>query len=125
MEVTSHWGYHLLVDMSGCNANITQVLVIRNFLLDLIHAIDMTAVGDPIIKFLNPSDPTIGAGFSVMQLIETSNITCHFVDHNSTGYIDIFSCKNFDPKVAFNVIENYFAPEAVNTQFILRHAPKI
>ena len=40
------------------------------------------------------------AGYSLVQLIETSAITGHFCDASGDAYLDIFSCKDFDPATA-------------------------
>jgi S-adenosylmethionine/arginine decarboxylase-like enzyme len=44
-------------------------------------------------------------------LIETSNICAHFVDATGEVYLDIFSCKEFDPGVAAEVAGRYFSPQ--------------
>ena len=41
-----------------------------------------------------------GTGFQLVQLIETSNICGHFANASRAAYLDIFSCKQFDPGVA-------------------------
>jgi S-adenosylmethionine/arginine decarboxylase-like enzyme len=48
------------------------------------------------------------AGYSMLQLIETSCISAHFANETNTSYIDIFSCKEYDPKVASEFTRNFF-----------------
>ena len=117
---TDYWGYHLILDCSGCNPNIASKEQIKSFLKTLVKDIKMTAVGDPVIKYLLEGEPN--AGFSAMQLIETSSITCHFVEPNSTMYIDVFSCKEFKPKDAIAVVDKFFAPTKVKQRFLTRQA---
>jgi S-adenosylmethionine/arginine decarboxylase-like enzyme len=117
---TEYWGYHLILDCAGCNDKIADKDQIKVFLKTLVKDIKMTAVGEPVIKYLLEGEPN--AGFSVMQLIETSSITCHFVEPNSTMYIDVFSCKEFKPKDAMAVIDRYFAPKKVKQRFLKRQA---
>jgi S-adenosylmethionine/arginine decarboxylase-like enzyme len=116
----SYWGYHLMLDCSGCNDNIKSKEQIYDFVKDLVQEIDMTAHGEPIIEFLLPGDPK--QGYSLMQLITTSNICAHFVEPDSTAYLDVFSCKEFDIKVAENVFRRYFSPKKVRANFITRNA---
>ena len=114
------WGYHLLLDCAGCNSRIRDRESIKQFVLKLVSAIDMKRVGNPVIEYLTPTKEN--SGYSLMQMIETSNITAHFVESNQSAYIDVFSCKQFDPLVAEQVIKEYFEPATIKTNFIIRQA---
>ena len=37
------------------------------------------------------------AGYTLTQLIETSNICAHFVDESNSLFLNVHSCKDFDP----------------------------
>ena len=80
----------------------------------------MKRVGNPIIEYLTPTKEN--SGYSLMQMIETSNITAHFVESNQSAYIDVFSCKQFDPLVAEHVVKEYFDPNNIKATFITRNA---
>jgi S-adenosylmethionine/arginine decarboxylase-like enzyme len=114
------WGYHLILDCGGCNKNINSESEIKNFITDLITKIDMDPVGDPIIKYLLPG--TNNSGYSVIQLIQTSNITIHFVDTTGEAYFDVFSCKNFDKNVAIDTVKYWFDPKTIKETLIERNA---
>ncbi len=109
-----------MLDCSGCNDNIKSRDQIYNFVKELVKEIDMTAHGEPIIEYLLPGDPK--QGYSMMQLITTSNICAHFIEPDSTAYLDVFSCKEFDIKTAEKVFKKYFEPKKIRTNFITRHA---
>ena len=99
----SYWGYHLLLDCSGCDiVQISNKDNIYKFVKDLVDRIDMEAHGEPIIEHLLPGDPK--QGYSLMQLITTSNISAHFMELDGTAYFDIFSCKEFDIEIAKQVV---------------------
>lgn len=115
------FGYHLLLDLSNCNREkIGSRENIYKFVKTLVEMIDMVAVGEPIIEMLCEGDPKVG--YSLMQLISTSNITGHFMDISGEAYIDIFSCKEYDIAVAEKVVRQYFEPEKVRVNFITRNA---
>jgi len=116
----SYWGYHLMLDCAGCNENIKSRDKIYDFIKELVWRIDMNAHGEPIIEYLLPGEDK--AGYSLMQLITTSNICAHFVEPDSTAYLDIFSCKEFDYKQAEEIFRIYFGPKKVRANFITRHA---
>ena len=80
----------------------------------------MTAHGEPVIEYLLLGDPN--QGYSLMQLITTSNICGHFMELNGTAYFDVFSCKQFDLGVVQDVVRDYFSPAKIRVNFITRHA---
>ena len=115
------FGFHLLLDCSNCDRKlIGSKENIYNFVKTLVEMIDMVAVGEPIIEMLCVGDPKVG--YSLMQLISTSNITGHFMDISGEAYIDVFSCREFDIKIAERVVRQYFEPEKVRVNFITRNA---
>jgi len=117
--MSNYFGYHLMLDCSGCE-NIDSRDNIYNFVKELVKRIDMTAHGEPIIEYLLPGDPK--QGFSLMQLITTSNISGHFMELDGTAYFDIFSCKTFDIEDAKNVVNEFFNPKKMRVNFVTRHA---
>jgi len=123
MKNNSAWGYHLMLDCSGCNDNIKNKKAIENFIKDLLHTIKMIPHGKPQIEYLLSGHKN--QGYSMIQLIKTSNISAHFMDLDGTAYFDIFSCKRFDPKLAEKIIKKHFGPKKYTTKFLTRQAPKI
>jgi S-adenosylmethionine/arginine decarboxylase-like enzyme len=115
------WGYHLLLDCSNClNERITDREVIADFVYVVIEAIEMQAHGPLYIEYLLPG--TDNEGYSVMQMITTSNITAHFVTKSNTAYIDVFSCKDFDVEIVKNLVSSYFDPEVIQITHVKRQA---
>lgn len=109
-----------MLDCSGCNSNVSDRDSIYHFNAELIERIDMVQAGEPIITHLLPGDPK--QGYSLMQLITTSNICAHFMDHGGTAYVDIFSCKEFDIEEAKSVVSKYFEPAKMRVMYVIRHA---
>lgn len=117
------WGYHLSLDLGGCNVQkITNREHIIKFVEELVETIDMKAYGDPEVVHFAAHDPSKG-GYTLTQLIETSNICAHFVDATGEMYLDIFSCKEFDCEDAYEVAERYFEPTSGDLFFRERGAP--
>lgn len=117
------WGYHLTVDCTGCNGNIKLEDKLVAFAKDMVQALEMRAYGEPlVVKF--GDDPKV-TGYTMVQLIETSNISGHFCDYSGEAYIDVFSCKRFAPETALEVIKRHFAPEDYNSAFTERQAPQL
>jgi len=61
-------------------------------------------------------------GYTLVQLIETSNITAHFVEETNDMYLDVFSCKDFRPEDVRGMVSKYFDPEHADTLLLRRDA---
>lgn len=116
-----YWGYHLILNVGKCDHKaITSYDTIYAFTKELVKDIDMVAFGEPqIIKFGSGNKE----GYTLVQLIETSNICAHFVDETDEAYIDVFSCKMFDFRVVQQLVTKHFKTTTMDFQFIQRRAP--
>jgi len=113
------WGQHLVLDLGGCNESICRKEDISDFVKELVREIKMIAYGEPVIvHFAEHSYEA--AGYSLVQLIETSAIMGHFSDNNRDAYLDIFSCKSIDKDAAIRVVKKHFAPQQVRAAFLDR-----
>ena len=108
------WGQHLVLDFNGCPKELLADREnILNWIKELVHAIDMVAYGEPVIEhFATHSHEA--AGYTLLQMIETSNIAAHFAENIGQVYIDVFSCKAFDVEVALGICKKYFNPIQAN-----------
>jgi len=120
--MNDYWGYHLVLDCQGCDTNkVTNREQIYNFIKTLVKEIDMKAHKEPIIEHF--ATHNLGAaGFSFVQLIETSSITGHLVDKNGDAYIDIFSCKTFNIETVKEVLKTFFSPKKIRMTYLTRQA---
>lgn len=115
------WGWHLILDCAGCNDNVKNAEALKKFAKELVEMIGMKAYGEPTVVHFATHDPLKG-GYSLVQLIETSAITGHFVDLNGDAYLDIFSCKVIPVEVAMQVIKKHWEPKNIKMHFLTRQA---
>ena len=116
----NYWGYHTILDCSGCNHDaITSYDTIYHFVKELVEKIDMVAYGEPQIVNFGSEDK---AGYTLVQLIETSNICCHFVNELDEMYLDVFSCKPYDREIVKELVVKYFAATNLREGYIERKA---
>jgi S-adenosylmethionine/arginine decarboxylase-like enzyme len=114
------WGYHLMLDIAKCKPlTIRCPITIANFTKTLVTKIDMVPYGQPQIVKFGSGDK---AGYTLVQLIETSNICAHFCDESNNAYIDVFSCKPYDTKIVEKVVNDFFKPVYIKTTYIERNA---
>lgn len=114
-----HWGYHLLLDISHCNEKIDDEKSVEAFLKDLVQTLKMKPIGPPTIVKVHGEQ---GRGLTAVQIITTSTITFHGDDEEWCVYLDIFSCKAFDPKQAVKLVKEYFKPKRIGKFFLYRDA---
>lgn len=114
------WGYQTCIDLYNCDPEIIRSRkYIKLYLLAIVKEIDMKAYGEPIIKHFGSSKKV--EGFTMIQMIETSLISGHFVEMNNSAFIDIFSCKDYDHMRATTMTQEYFkAPHTVVTNLLRR-----
>lgn len=74
------WGRHLVLDCAACELRaVRDGGAIREFCADLVASIGMVAYGDPVVEHFATHLPE-AAGYSLVQLIETSAVTGRFCD---------------------------------------------
>jgi S-adenosylmethionine/arginine decarboxylase-like enzyme len=121
----NYWGKHIVIDArAGSIPAVTSKEHIAKFVDELVEKIDMVKYGPIWIERFATHDP-IKAGISFIQMIETSNITGHFVDCDGDFYLDIFSCKDYDEDVVIELVNEYFSPQEIDTLTLLRDAKRI
>jgi S-adenosylmethionine/arginine decarboxylase-like enzyme len=115
------WGKHLILDAAGCSPKMIGCpKVVGGFARSLVKRIDMVPFGEPQVVMFGSGSKK---GYTLVQLIETSNITAHFVEENNSMYLDVFSCKDFDPVVVEEAVAEFFDAKYFNRKVILRQAP--
>ena len=116
-----YWGKHLIIDAKGCfPARAQDPEYIRSFTKELVRRIEMTPCGDTqVVHFAEGTDL---AGWTMIQLIETSSIMGHFLDANGDLYLDVFSCKDFEEQRVMDVLEHFFSPDEIKHQVVMRDA---
>jgi hypothetical protein len=79
----------------------------------------MVPYGRPQIQHFGSGNK---AGYTLVQLIETSNIVAHFVEETNDMYLDVFSCKPYDPLIVLQVVHRFFSPLGMSHTFLSRQA---
>ncbi len=112
------WGYHLILDCYNADKElITSSTNIAAFAKALVKKINMKAYGEPQVIHFGEDDKQ---GYTLVQLIETSNISAHFCDDTGNFYLDVFSCKPYENALVIETVKQFFAPERIVERYIER-----
>ena len=109
-----------MLDCAACDKDrIQDAAHITAFAKDLVKRIDMVAYGEPQVVNFGSGNK---AGYTLVQLIETSNICAHFCNDTGDVYFDVFSCKPFEPETVQKIVTEYFSPSNTISNFLVRDA---
>ncbi len=113
------WGLHTTIDLKDCNPElIRSAEAIEEFIIKLCDLIEMKRFGDPTIVHFGEAEQI--AGFSMTQLIETSLVSGHFANATNAIYIDVFSCKLYNPYVVAKFTQEFFKGGEYTLNVLLR-----
>lgn len=111
-------GQLTIIDLKECDeALVRDRKALAGFGKELCKIIKMKPFGEPIVKRFGKGKLR---GYSSVQLIETSNITVHLDEFGQKAFIDIFSCKDFDPVAARDFSKVYFKARKSKMKTITR-----
>ena len=106
-EDSEPWGLATSIDIYNCNPDtIRDAEKIRQFVRELCELIEMKRFGETVVVHFGEDEKV--AGYSMVQLIETSLISAHFANQTGVTYLDVFSCKLYDPKVVSKFAQEFF-----------------
>jgi S-adenosylmethionine/arginine decarboxylase-like enzyme len=118
-ETSNAWGIETAVDLYGCDPKlIRDEHAIRRFVHELCDLIEMKRFGDTQIVHFGEDDRV--AGYSMIQLIETSLVSAHFANASNAVYLNVFSCKFYEPEMVNEFAVRFFKAASSNVQVNLR-----
>lgn len=110
------WGMLAAIDLHGCDrSRLADPDRIRRLVPAVIVAIGMRAHGPLHLDRFGDGDLE---GWSALQFIETSSITIHADEVNGRCFVDVFSCRPFDPALAASVAVGYLGGTATTTVLV-------
>ncbi len=119
------YGFELILDLHHCSPSTFSRVRLDEYFTKLCDLIDMEKcevhfwddVGVPIEE--RQTSPQT-KGTSAVCFILTSTIVVHTLDILEAVYVNIFSCKGFDPAVAAEFTENWFQAGSCKSTFVPR-----
>ncbi len=119
-EQTGAWGLVTALDLHDCDPDIIRDRdAIYQYTIQLCEKIKVKRFGEPIIVHFGEDERV--AGYSLVQLIETSLVSGHFANLTNRVYLDIFSCAYYNPTEVIEFSKNFFKAQDYNCKIYLRH----
>lgn len=117
------WGLTTSLDLHECDPEIVENgEKIKQYVIELCKLIGMKRYGDVNLVYFG-ENPVV-TGYSMYQMIETSNISGHFGlnpdEKTGFAYIDIFSCKSYDSEKAAEFTKEFFKAKSFNKNVFYR-----
>lgn len=113
------WGLCTAVDLQGCNPDlIRDPEQIKRYVVEICELIGMERFGE--CQVVNFGEGRV-AGYSMVQLISTSLISGHFANDTNSAYLDIFSCKGYDPATVESFSKEFFGARRSMATATLRY----
>lgn len=114
------YGKELILDLIDCDPKIIRskkkILEYSNKLCSLIR---VKKYGKPVIeRFAFHLDHA--AGYSLVQLIESSLVSGHFSELWNQAFVNIFSCKLFNHKIVKNFTKRFFKAKKIKNRILIR-----
>lgn len=114
------WGVASSFDIYDCDPKtIRNADKIREFVVKLCDLIEMNRFGETTVVHFGEDEKV--AGYSMIQLIETSLISGHFANLTNAVYLDVFSCKPYDPAMVEEFATKFFGGSRCITNVNLRY----
>ncbi len=114
------FGWELLLDLHDCNLEkISTREHIERFAIEVCECLQMKRFGPPFVEHFG-HDKVETAGYSLVQLIETSSVVAHFSEYSHTAYLDIFSCKQYNAEAVTDFSQKFFGAQRVVSRMIER-----
>lgn len=101
------WGLLTSLDIEDCDSGLIRSAdAIKEFTSRLCTLIKMRPFGECQVVHFGQDEKV--EGFSMFQFIETSCISGHFANATNRVYIDVFSCKMYEPTVVAEFAKEFF-----------------
>lgn len=113
------WGLLTSLDAKNCDPTIIRSeYALKKYVSILCDLLDVKRFRETIVEHFGEDEDV--EGFSFVQLIETSLVSGHLINKTNTAYIDIFSCKLYDPITAKKFTQSFFKSEDIKINYLFR-----
>ena len=114
------YGKELILDLLDCDPKVIRSKKkILQYSKELCSLLKIKRYGKPICKRFALDNPC-AAGYSLVQLIETSSLSGHFSEPWNRAFINVFSCRLFEEKKATDFTKKFFKAKKIKNRVLIR-----
>lgn len=116
-----YFGDHLIIDASGCKADLWDLTFISDFLTEMCDLAKMTPIAPPYSFKYQGKDP-LDIGTSGCLLLAESHLTCHtFPLRDGFVTLDLYTCRQFgNTEELINLFKEKFQTQELDFTVIKR-----
>lgn len=115
------FGLHLMMDMYDCGPeSLNDEKLVKNLLNTLPEELGMHKLIDPVVLFAKPNGIKDPGGWSGFVMIQESHISIHTFIKRRFVTIDVYSCKEFDPKPIIQKFKKIFQTNNAEVDVVVR-----
>lgn len=104
-----HFGVHLMMDMYNCDSSsLNDKDLVENILNDLPEKLGMHKLIEPCVVYAQANGIKDPGGWSGFVMIQESHISIHTFIKRRFVTVDVYSCREFDTKMASNYFQEAF-----------------
>lgn len=113
------YGLHLMMRVANVRNRVAlgDGETINNFLVDLVHELDMNVLAGPMVS--EEAGEPQRAGYSGVIILYESHAAIHTYSELGQAFVDVFSCKPYDASRVERVMNRYFGDFEVVEQTTL------
>src|SRR5215472_5011607 len=111
------WGLDAAIDLFDCDPElIRDPDAIRACVIAVCEQIQMHRYGEP--QLVHFGDEPRVRGYTLVQLIETSAITAHFIEQANAVCLNVFSCSAYRPLQTAALCQQWFRARSVRVSTV-------
>ena len=112
------WGLSTAIDLHDCDPDLLKNSeAIKEYTAKVCEVIESKPWGPCHVQHFGTNEV---AGYSMMQLVETSLVSGHFANKTNRIFLDVFSCKYYDPVKAVEFSKTFFKAKDATYRCMLR-----
>lgn len=124
-------GTHLMVDGYVSDPKVFASHHLKSLFPLMAHQLEMTLLAPPVFYEVAIDPSKMGGdvfrdegGVTAFAVVSTSHISVHCWPLQRFFSLDVFSCKDFDPKIVLKLVTKFLGVGKANSHMILRVKPK-
>jgi S-adenosylmethionine decarboxylase len=118
-EQQQAWGLLTSIDLHDCDPKtLRDAAKVKEHALKVVEMIKARPFGEcQVIHFGGTEEVE---GFSMVQLIDTSLVSGHYANKTNRVFLDVFSCKFYDPEEVLAYSKKFFGAKTFHVNCVLR-----